>query len=249
MNAHVRDTLCRMLATYGADVVADVRRCEGLLRDLCPQDKREVHVLLGALREHVPAELAAPALRRGALGAIGRLARRLEDNLALAAGPARWAVESWALALGVVTAKQLAAAPPKQPRAAQVVPPPVIVRTAPIGSRASIVRIAALAAVLVCVATGVVVAVSWKAPAPEGFPAKAAAVVLLPETSTTVAAALTLPSADTSPAALPPDSIAVIVPQLSSEPPQPISDEEAEIVQGALHASSVRPTVDRVADR
>src|SRR4029079_10150771 len=101
MNHQVREKLCRMLAAYGADLHADPRRCEALLKDLCPQDKCELSVLIGALREHVPADLASPTMRRGAVHAIGRLAKRLEDNLGLAAKPARWAVESWAVALGV----------------------------------------------------------------------------------------------------------------------------------------------------
>jgi hypothetical protein len=122
MNPRVRDKLCQILATYGKSLYLDPRRCENLLRDLCPQNKREVHVLVGALREHVPAELAAPAMRKSAAASIGRFSRRLEDNLALAAEPARWAVETWALALGVVTAQQLAAAQPK-PKPAQQPPP------------------------------------------------------------------------------------------------------------------------------
>jgi hypothetical protein len=131
MNPHVQDKLCQIVARYGASVVDDPRRCEGLLRDLCPHDKREVHVLVGALKERIPAELASLALQKRAAASVGRLARRLEDNLALAEEPARWAVESWALALGVATPQQMAAArPKKRQRDAAVKPPPVVASSA-----------------------------------------------------------------------------------------------------------------------
>jgi hypothetical protein len=113
MNPHVRDKLCQIVARYGAPIVEDARRCEALLKDLCPQDKREVHVLVGALRERIPEEVAAAKSPRGAIAAIGRLTKRLEDNLALAEMPARWAVESWAVALGAATREQIVASRPK----------------------------------------------------------------------------------------------------------------------------------------
>src|SRR5262245_53622228 len=153
MNPRVRDKLCQILAAYGPSLHSDPRRCENLLRDLCPQNKRELNVLIGALREGIPADLAAPAQKKTAIGAIGRFSKRLEDNLALAEGPARWAVESWALALGVVTPQQLAAAS-KQSKASPhkpVVPPPVVVARRQPSSRA---RAVALTLVLVPVAPG-----------------------------------------------------------------------------------------------
>jgi hypothetical protein len=168
MNQAVRDKLCQMLAKYGSPLVEDPRRCEGLLRDLCPQDKREIHVLLGALRERVPAELAAPAMRRGAAAAIGRLTKRLEENLALAEEPARWAVESWALALGVVTPKQLAAARPRKPKPPAIAPPappPVIhppaVRREPSQWRRTVVVAASLAITVTAAGAGL----AWNWPA------------------------------------------------------------------------------------
>src|SRR5262245_34519059 len=111
MNPSVRDKLCRMVARFGANVIDDARRCEGLLKDFCPHDKREVHVLLAAVREQVATDLIAFSFKQKPAAAIGRLTKRLEDNLGLSGEAARWAVESWALALGVVTPQQLAAAP------------------------------------------------------------------------------------------------------------------------------------------
>ncbi len=184
MNQAVRDKLCQMLAKYGPPLVEDPRRCEGLLRDLCPQDKREIHVLLGALRERVPAELAAPAMRRGAAAAIGRLTKRLEENLALAEVPARWAVESWALALGVVTPKQLAAAGPRKPKppaASPVVPPPVIQPPAARSEPGSYGRAIVWASSLLVIATATAAGLAWNWPAVRDLVSRSPAVAPTPE--------------------------------------------------------------------
>jgi nitrous oxidase accessory protein NosD len=78
-----------------------------LLRDHFGQHRREVSVLSSALEERVPHDLlAAPAgVPREVL--LARLARRLSDHLALAEDAARWSVNSWALALGVVPDEEL----------------------------------------------------------------------------------------------------------------------------------------------
>src|SRR5918998_3222507 len=103
MNDAPRQTLRELIARHGPGLCSDARRCEGLLRDLCGEHRREINILVSALKERVPLDLLAAqsAMPRGLLAA--RLAKRLEDQLALTPEAARWAVDSWALALGVVT--------------------------------------------------------------------------------------------------------------------------------------------------
>ena len=102
-----RQTLRDLVARHGPGLCSDARRCEGLLRDLCGAHRREINVLISALKQHVPLDLLAAqgAMPRGLL--LARLARRLEEQLALTEEAARWAVDSWALALGVVTDAEL----------------------------------------------------------------------------------------------------------------------------------------------
>jgi hypothetical protein len=75
--------------------------------------RREVFVLVSALQ----AGIAADLLRTGS-GVpmpllLGRLRQRLEDDLMLRADAAHWAVETWALALGVIDSPvQMESAPP-----------------------------------------------------------------------------------------------------------------------------------------
>jgi hypothetical protein len=101
MDDLAREKLCELVSTYGPGLCDDVRRCEGLLRDACGEHKREVFALVTALRERVPADLLAKQSESPWEVLLARLAGRLQSNVALIDHAARWAVESWALALGV----------------------------------------------------------------------------------------------------------------------------------------------------
>lgn len=103
MNDAPRQTLRALVARHGPGLCSDARRCEALLRDHAGAHRREVNTLVSALKERVPLDLLAAqsAMPRSLL--VARLAKRLEDQLALTPEAARWAVDSWALALGVVT--------------------------------------------------------------------------------------------------------------------------------------------------
>jgi hypothetical protein len=106
MNEAARQTLCELVATYGHDLARDARRCEGLLRDFCAQERREIFVLTSAVRAGVAADVSTPPAAMPLRGHLTQLARRLEDHLALTPDAAAWAVESWAIALGVLTADE-----------------------------------------------------------------------------------------------------------------------------------------------
>ena len=121
MNDAPRQTLRELVARHGPGLCSDAKRCEGLLRDLCGAHRREINILVGALKERVPLDLLAGrgTMPRGLL--LSRLAKRLEDQLALTEDAARWAVDSWALALRVVTEAELKEG--ESARAEAVAPP------------------------------------------------------------------------------------------------------------------------------
>lgn len=133
MNDEPRGKLAELVRRYGRGLCDDPRKAEALLRDVCGEHRREISVLVAALRERVAADLLGSTDGAPKPLLLGRLAKRLEDNLGLAAEAARWAVESWALALGVVNADDLR--PPRPPRVAppKVEPPktPPPTRTPP----------------------------------------------------------------------------------------------------------------------
>jgi hypothetical protein len=109
MNDLPRQKLREIVRRHGVAVIENHRRCEGLLRDYCGGFRREVSVLVMALEEGVAAEmLAAPAgTARDVL--MARMARRLCDHLALSEPAAMWSVDSWALALGLISDVELEA--------------------------------------------------------------------------------------------------------------------------------------------
>jgi len=103
MNNIPREKLQYIIAQYGRSICDDPKRCEALLRDLCPQYKREINVLIGALKDKTAAELmkASNAMPKEVI--FARLVKRLYDNMGFAEEFCRWAVESWALALGFIS--------------------------------------------------------------------------------------------------------------------------------------------------
>ncbi|HJQ67745.1 MAG TPA: right-handed parallel beta-helix repeat-containing protein [Blastocatellia bacterium] len=114
MNAAVRQALVRIITEHGRSVVDDPRKCEALLRDYCGQYKREINVLVGAIKEGVAHELTANSAALPPKVLVPRLARRLQDNLGYSEAASNWAVESWALALGVIAAAELGESEPTQ---------------------------------------------------------------------------------------------------------------------------------------
>jgi WD40 repeat protein len=102
MNALPRQILCEIVDQYGHSLSDDPRRTEALLRDLCGEYKGEIFVLVSALREQVASDLLASQDSVPPEVLLAQLTKRLQDNLALTESAARWAVESWALALGVI---------------------------------------------------------------------------------------------------------------------------------------------------
>ncbi|MDQ4123880.1 MAG: hypothetical protein M3209_20770 [Acidobacteriota bacterium] len=108
MNNAPRQALREIIAKYGTEICSDSRRCEGLLKDKCGSFRREISILINALEERVPLDLLAGgnSLPRELL--LNRLAKRLEDNLALTENAAVWAVETWALALNLITEREIA---------------------------------------------------------------------------------------------------------------------------------------------
>lgn len=107
MNDLARQKLIEIVGRHGKSVVDDVRRAEGLFRDNFGIFQREIAVLTMALEQNVARDLAAAPQNAPRAALSARLTQRLIDNLALSEDAAKWAVDSWALALGVVSNEDL----------------------------------------------------------------------------------------------------------------------------------------------
>lgn len=102
MHQRPRRTLAKIVVQYGDELIDDPRRTEALLNDLCGKHNREIFVLIQAQRRRVPAELRAAPAWMPTSTTVNRLTRQLEGQLALTPEAAAWAVESWAVALGLI---------------------------------------------------------------------------------------------------------------------------------------------------
>lgn len=109
MNDFPRQALRRIVAKYGKEICSDARRCENLLNDLSGSHRREINVLVTAVEEHVPLDLLAANRSMPLELLLTRLENRLAEQTALTAEAARWAVESWALALALATEDEMQA--------------------------------------------------------------------------------------------------------------------------------------------
>jgi hypothetical protein len=95
--------LADLIKRHGPPVLDDPERLEGMLRNECAGQQRDIHVLMVALRSGIPARLLKTNTKSGVplqyLSAP--LTRTLEDNCGLDPDVARWCVNSWGLALGL----------------------------------------------------------------------------------------------------------------------------------------------------
>jgi protein-disulfide isomerase len=96
MDHQVRAQLKALVDQYGPSLGSDARRLESLLRDTCPDQRKEINALVAAAKERIPSDLLSNGHRM--LPAV--LVQRLRD-LGLEAEVSTWAVESWAFALNI----------------------------------------------------------------------------------------------------------------------------------------------------
>lgn len=99
MNDLVKKKLVEIVLKHGRKPLSDPRLCESLLKDYCGQYKKEIFVLVCAVREQVASDLLTSqgSMPREMLYSL--LIKRLQNNLALTEEASKWAVETWSLAL------------------------------------------------------------------------------------------------------------------------------------------------------
>ncbi|RJP92427.1 MAG: tetratricopeptide repeat protein [Desulfobacteraceae bacterium] len=98
MNDLVQQKLSEIIIKYGASVIKSISRCEGLLKDLCGDHKKEINLLILALKNGVPDDLLDSNTPEEYL--LPKLIKRLEDECSIIEERAKWAVESWMMAIG-----------------------------------------------------------------------------------------------------------------------------------------------------
>jgi hypothetical protein len=98
-----REKLSELVGRFGIGLSRDARQCKALLADVCGDRFRgECTVLVAAVEEGVVGELLSNSIGLPKKVLLDRLSGRLQANRGVSADLARWSVESWAVALGVV---------------------------------------------------------------------------------------------------------------------------------------------------
>lgn len=103
MNDLPRQKLCEIINIYGSEVCNDSRRVRGLLHDLCCGNYPEINFLITALEEQVKTELTLSLRNVSYEMLLAHLKKRLYTNRGMAEEIAHWTIDSWALALGVIS--------------------------------------------------------------------------------------------------------------------------------------------------
>ncbi len=102
MDNFPRQQLVKIIAKHGHALCEDPERCEALLRESCDENFPEISLLINALKEQVPLELLSSPRNVPRRILQARLVRGLEESFCLKKDAAQWAVDSWALALGLL---------------------------------------------------------------------------------------------------------------------------------------------------
>ncbi|HNS76179.1 formylglycine-generating enzyme family protein [Mesotoga prima] len=99
----LREQLIRIVQEYGADILKDPGKVKGLLKDFCPEEPRgKIFAITQCLREGIHRELIDSSKRKTIRIELSRLIRKIHDNFGLKEDISRWAVETIALALGII---------------------------------------------------------------------------------------------------------------------------------------------------
>jgi hypothetical protein len=118
MDPQPRMRLAEFLARFGHGLAADPARVQALLLDACPESRREVSLLVGVAQEGIAERLTRSSQSVFGEGDVDRAVAELQAQRGLSPESARWAVGSWANALG------LTAAPPNDSVAPGATAPP-----------------------------------------------------------------------------------------------------------------------------
>jgi WD40 repeat protein len=108
--------LGEILIKHGRATLTDPKLCENLLKDYCAPYKEEISLLVLAVKERVASDLlvSQDGLDRDLLRAL--LVKRLRKNHSVTEADARWAVDSWTLAIRTLSRSESAPPANSDPR-------------------------------------------------------------------------------------------------------------------------------------
>lgn len=109
MNDLPRQKLKQIITQYGRTLSEDPKLCEALLRDFCGQYRKEINVIVIAIKEGVATDLLNSQNSVPSNLLLARMTKRLADRMGMSPEVADWVVDTWALALGIISESSLSA--------------------------------------------------------------------------------------------------------------------------------------------
>ena len=103
MDNYPRQILIKLIAEYGSSLVDEPGKCKALLLDYCSTYKKEINVLHITSIVGIVKKILAPQSQLPITVILATHTKSLIDQVGLSEEAARWAVESWLLALGIVS--------------------------------------------------------------------------------------------------------------------------------------------------
>ena len=99
MEEGIANRLRDMLSARDTGLMEDPQRLEAILRDHFPGSRREIHLVVSAMKSGLVEELTQSWGTSPAELLIARLAQRLHEEMGISPSLARWAIETWTYAL------------------------------------------------------------------------------------------------------------------------------------------------------
>ena len=108
MKTAYRKSLFLLVNKHSTKICNSPGRCEALMRDFCGRESLELNLLITALKGGIPEEMLSLG-NRSLQYILLNMPMKLIHNNGLSKKNARWAIESWAIALGIATEKDIRA--------------------------------------------------------------------------------------------------------------------------------------------
>lgn len=139
--------LGEILIKHGRSPLTDAKLCENLLKDYCPEHKEAITLLTLAVKERIASDLlvSQDGLERDLLRAL--LVKRLRKAHVLSEGDARWAIESWSVAIRALVRAESKSSPPAAEVSDEPAPSNPLPKSGVIGRFAKAVRSLAISPV------------------------------------------------------------------------------------------------------
>jgi len=103
MNDIVREKLCKIIENHGRLVYHEDKKLEGLLKDICGGNKKEINLIMIAVRSGIASEMLNLKTDGNIEILLPQLIKKIIDDYGLESVTAKWAIETVAISLKLIS--------------------------------------------------------------------------------------------------------------------------------------------------